>query len=190
MQKNYRKGLFFLLLLVAGFSVQSQDNLSPYDTLINQGAAALQAGELELAKDLAYAALELMPKGQAPNYLLGVCYATDCYFNQEHCKLATTFLSTSISLDSQYESPYYHRARCQLGAEKYTAALADIDSQIALDNTQAAYFLLRAEVYHALGNKKGVCDNLMWWKSFGVDLSEGEDLLEMLEDFCGKEDSE
>lgn len=188
--QTYKKGLFLLLLLLAGFSAQSQENLSPYDTLIVHSTTALQQGELELAKDMAYAALELMPHGQAPNYLLGVCYATDCYRSQEHCNLGITFLNASIALDRNYESPYFHRSLCQLGKEDYTAALADIDAQIALDSTDPRYFLLRAEVYYSLGNKKGVCDNLTWWKSYGGEVKKGKDLVGMLEEFCGADSSE
>ncbi len=151
--------LVLLLFLVSWAS--AQDALyGPHDSLIRMGVQYIQNGDLDAAKDVAYAAMERYPEGAPAYYLIGYCYSTDCQNEGENCKLAISFLNQSIEIDRTYRYPFYNRAICKNYLGDLDGALADVDTQIELDDQDPNYFLLRAKLHYKLGNREASCEDL------------------------------
>ncbi|MEO0779632.1 MAG: hypothetical protein AAFW73_24635 [Bacteroidota bacterium] len=178
------KKLPLVLLLLLSTWASAQDALyGPHDSLIRVGIQYVQNGDLDAAKDVAYAAMERYPEGAPAYYLIGYCYSMDCREAGENCELAISFLDRSIDIDRDYRYPFYNRALCKHLLGDLDGALADINIQIEQDDQDPTYFFLRAQLYYKLGNRAGTCTDLSHLRrSDSGDLDEA-DLLE-LQRFC------
>lgn len=180
----YKGVLTSCLLAIGVITSYGQEIVNPYDTIVAKGEAAVKAGELEPAKDFFYAALEMVPEGVVPNYMLGYCYAQDCLTSAENCDISIRFLDKAIRKDKSFLSPFYYRALSKFTQGDLTGALADVDTQIEINSKDPALFLLRARIYHQLDNKEGACADLNWVKDTQVYLSTPKEILTVLEAYC------